>query len=1231
MADAEDPMKMHFIYDANMQSIGTESSGEQRTIVAGLRDSRPAKDVTANEALLDLQRKLYGPEDPSVAETLDWLAVRHEARQDFEAARRAREESYRLKRQTMGEGHWIVTDARLALENVQTLARLGDVQRRYYTHGLGVWNRARYRIRHSNLAEAMPAMQGALAAMRKALGDRHPRYADGLLELGELLRVQGDLIGSEPLLTMALALRREMLSENHPATARAAFALGKLKADQGRFVESEELIRPASRRLEALLGPRHPDFVDTLDELASVCLKRGKYAESRAAIDLALRTASTDRGDRLVHRVGILAALEGAVGNHAEARRVLERIIQMWEEAAKPARDRYLAGAAEPSQARRWSELFDESLMAPPERLAVLNTLARSLRDAGDYAGSKALMERVLSLHYDMPRTEQDRLRVSIDGPRGLSRRHPLYAERLQDLAELCLALGDFDRAASLFEQAATLTEELLGPEHPQYALRLSGRARVLAARRDLDGARRDAERALALAREAWGEGHPVTTEAARSLARIHLMRGEPGAAKSLLYDQFAATRAAERQSHPDQPGLLSDLADVLITLGETDAARPLLDRALELNDSLLGRDHPSTGAILDRLCLWHQAKGDRENARKAALRALELGERYLSRNLSGLSERETLAALGELRRSLASLLDLDGGAGVYQHLINWKGVALSASRRALVVDPGQQELVLELNRARARIQEFYYTFPRGPDADDFARDFRELVERRARLEAELGKAAGREPRMIRPESVAGVLPVGTALVDLFRYTHRPFDPGAHSTRSQDRYVAFVVRPDSPPRRVDLGPAELIDGLIQRWRQRVEFPGSDLGTVGAELARVVWKPLVPALGGVTSVVVSPDGDLGFLPWGVLPDEAPEGYLIERFAFGTIVSARQLVEQAKSSVAAATGGELLVVGGIDYDHSSAPSGHAATAPGAAPGPGGSSGRPPSAPAQRGAALARSAPIQASQLNFTGLPRTGKEIDDIAGFFRETKLGALKSFSGPDATKSQIVEALPGKRYIHLATHGYFAPPGTRSALSPEDPAGIIRPYEGMSPSSARGYFPGLLTGLVFAGANSPPRNHLTAAADPGFGVMTADEVAGLNLSACELAILSACQTGLGKVAGGEGVLGLQRAFHQAGARTVVASLWTVDDAATQELMTMFYENLWQKKLPSLEAMRQAQLSLLRGEHNSHPAIRRGPGSVVKSDARNQAKPSSARPNRAEPRLWAGWVVSGSAGR
>jgi CHAT domain-containing protein/tetratricopeptide (TPR) repeat protein len=1223
LAAAREPGTLRMRYDEYFHPIGSDGDGDQLDLVVGLSDGRSDKDVAANEALLAMQRAVLGQDHPSVAETLDWLAERHERRVQYDPARRVRREALDLKRRLLGEGHWEVIEARLALENVERLAELDALDLANYRQGQMLWKRADSALERGQLEEAFDRMQTALSAYRKALGEKHPRYADGLVRLGDLLRVQGDLIGAEPLLAMGLQLREETFTNRHPATVRARFVLGKLKVDKGQYARGEELISSASVDFEALFGPKYPDYISTLEELASVYLKRGKYREARTAIERAMELAPSGRLDEMTRRLNLLAQVLNAVGEHANARRQIESVAKFYPGRPKfedhplvksylQAGDTVKAKQAFENAVKMWEE------NTAPELADALSTLARSLRDAGDYAGAKLLMERVLGVHYQDPQGDAAKARGFLDGPKGLSRRHPLYAARLQELAELLLGLGDLDRASPLFDQALALTEELLGPEHPQCALRLIGKARVLAARHDLDGARRVAERALALSSEAYGEGHFVTTEAARILARIHLSKGEPALARTLLASQVEAARAASRDAHPDQPGLLAELAAAQIAVGDIDQARPLLDRALALNASLVGPDHPSHAAILDHLVLWQMAKGNTGGAREAATQALKVRENYLVRNITALSERELLAALGELHTSLSSLLSLDSGSNTvqedYGHLVSWKGVTLSAgiARRESTAGPELRERVAELNRARSRIQQFYYAFPQGQEAEDSSREFRELIEQRARLEAELARVTVWQPERYSPERVTLALPAKTTLVDLFRFSHMSYDPRTHTVRSEFRYAAFVLRQGKPPTRIDLGPAEPIERLVDLWRQRAQARGSDPTAVGIELAARVWKPLVSALGDATSIILAPDGPLGLLPWGALPDETPGSYLLERFTFGMVISARQLVELSTPEEKTRAAAGLLVVGDVDYDRTDDILRSADTH---------------TALAQRAETGVRSAPVKADQLNFGRLAKTREEIDAIAGLFRIKQTGIVRELSGARATKVRLGELLPGNRYVHLATHGYFAPPGTRSALSPADPEALVRPFEGASPSLVRGYFPGLLSGLVFAGANAPPRNPYSATLDTSFGVVTAEEMAGFDLSGCELAVLSACQTGLGKLTDGEGVLSLQRAFHLAGAKTVVASLWTVDDDATQRLMAQFYDNLWGKNLAPAEAMRQAQLSLLRGESGASTPLERGPGAVVPSTVRDRARKPSSWPERRELGLWAGWVVSG----
>jgi CHAT domain-containing protein/tetratricopeptide (TPR) repeat protein len=348
-------------------------------------------------------------------------------------------------------------------------------------------------------------------------------------------------------------------------------------------------------------------------------------------------------------------------------------------------------------------------------------------------------------------------------------------------------------------------------------------------------------------------------------------------------------------------------------------------------------------------------------------------------------------------------------------------------------------------------------------------------------------------------------------------------------TRSYDAFVlrAAEGEPGWSAAWVELGDADALDRLLDDYVAGLRSRGKGHREIGEQLRARLWKPVEAALADCRMAILIPDGRLAQVPWAALPGRRAGSYLLEDYAlaqapYGQHV-ARLLMEPAPQ------GDGFLLVGGIDY------------------GPAGKWGY---------------------------LKGTAAEVAELYKLKPGPKTLRL---AGASATKSRLRELLPGRRYVHMATHGAFLDSG---------PQRDNRPAPGRDSSSAGALFdvtarnPLLLSMLVLAGANRPAPTDAQGLPVGSDSFLTAEEVMGLDLTRTEMMVLSACQTGAGKVKGGEGVFSLQRAFQVAGARSVVATLWSVDDEATRKLMARFYENLWGKKMTKLEALRQAQLWLLR---------------------------------------------------
>jgi CHAT domain-containing protein len=227
----------------------------------------------------------------------------------------------------------------------------------------------------------------------------------------------------------------------------------------------------------------------------------------------------------------------------------------------------------------------------------------------------------------------------------------------------------------------------------------------------------------------------------------------------------------------------------------------------------------------------------------------------------------------------------------------------------------------------------------------------------------------------------------------------------------------------------------------------------------------------------------------------------------------------------------------------------------------------------------------------------LPFSREEVLRIATHFESPKLAL-----GATPTRKWTLDMLAESEVAHLATHGIG-----RSTVR----------NLGQGNSPLLGEAPFLGSGLLLAGASARQADLLTAAT-----------VASLKLPQLKLVVLSSCESGV--TAGSEAAYALPRAFHLAGCQTVVSTQWPVDDLATSVLMQLFYANLVAEQMKPAEAMRQAQLTVLRypGRLDELAKLR---GPDFTQAAKRLNKNAGTKAKIASPRLWAGFIVSHGGGR
>jgi len=1172
------------------EHAGTATSlGRMGTVLFRSGDYAAAE--SAHLRALAVRERVLGPDHPDVAASLNDLAGVRWEQDDYAEARRLMERCLRIREQALGPNHSDTATSRNNLGMV--LKATGDLEgaRALYERALAVREEVLgpdhpdVAASQNNLAgllekmgereEARALYERALAIQEKALGPEHPDVAMTLNNLGLLLKRGGDYEGALALGRRALAIWEKRLGPEHPDVAIALNVVASLMKRSGDHTGARAHYERALAIRVAVLGPEHSGVAAVLNNLAIVCWEAGDYLAARVMYERALAVMEKVYGpghERTSRVRSNLAILLKETGDYEGAREILEGVLAARELNLGPDHTRVatalsnLAGLlrrmGEFSRAlemwERARAIWTEALGPEhPEVLAVLGNLALLAKETGDYATARTLGERVLAVR-----------------ERTLGPEHAKTAGTLNNLAGLYEDMGERDKARALYERALAAREKALGPEHPDTGRVLCNLSIVRRGQGDLAEARQLNERCLGILEEALGPEHASVASA------------------------------------------LDNLALVLERSGDLKAAARANDRALAIKEKALGPLHPKVaGARLTRALLLAES-GRRKEAFEEAVLVEEASREHLSLTARGLSERQALRYASVRDTGLDLALSLCGeGAGeagrAWDALVRSRALVLDemAGRRAGGGEVPSQE-TRELNSSRRRLADLLVRGPGEGSPEEYreqvaaARDEMEKTERVLARESAAYRqreAAGRAGL----EEVAAALPEGWALAAFARYGR--WSPGKEgegrsSGELMPSYLAFVLpRSGGGPVVVPLGRASEIDALVTAWAGEVTPRGSmtrrapgeaeaAYREVGEALRRAVWDPLAASLEGAEGVFLVPAGTLHMVAFAALP-VGEDRYLFEEGPMLHHLSAeRDLVALREPE---AWKGGLLALGGPAFDE---PSLFAAL-----------ERRPKKAGGEAPVQVAslevfrgtRSECGDFRDLRFEPLPGSRREAREVTGLWKQARrsggedglpsgLGPAVRFEGAAASEAAFKENAQGKRVLHLATHGFFlggrcpvaGARSTRGFSLPSKPGKEERP-------PASGENPLLLSGLAFAGAN-----HREAAVEgEEDGVLTAEEIAALDLSGVEWAVLSGCGTGLGRVQDGEGVLGLRRAFQVAGAGTLIMSLWEVDDRATREWMRALYQARFLEGLGTAGSMRRASKKVLKARRakgeSTHP--------------------------------------------
>lgn len=725
------------------------------------------------------------------------------------------------------------------------------------------------------------------------------------------------------------------------------------------------------------------------------------------------------------------------------------------------------------------------------------------------------------------------------------------YNGVLNNQALVLQNLGQLERSEKIFKKIKALDSAAIGTSHPDYAITLANLGQLLAQ----EGKFNEAEGALKTALDIQKKNKEANTisygKKLHNLARVYTSAGQPDKAIPILKQSLEIFRKNLGENNPQYAANLYSLGNAYWKAGKDSEAIKYLKQSASIRAKVLGKKHPHYAESVLKIAefQWYQ-----KQLNEASQSFGEVFDNYyfqIDETFPGLTEEEktqfyytSIKDGFEKFNSFASMFGKESPqlvGNLYNYHINTKGAIIVATEKVkkAILGSGDSTLINLFQNWQEQKEAIARSYSQNVDQihlDSLLKKANELEKELSRRSSVFENHFNRT--LYAWQDIQQKLKPGEAAIEIVRF--KKYSPEAGGKFTEHVNYAFLILTPQTSKNPELiildRGTDLENKFLKFYHNNIQYQLDD-----AYSYKNYFEPVADLLKkhNATRLYVSADGVYNQVNLNTIRNPFTQKFLVDEYDINLVTNTVELLNPEVQTI---TSAKSTLIGFPKFNLEKQGETLVAQA---------GQKRGTTRGLTRGMrGLLR---LMRGEEGISELPGTQKEIQEISKLFPTTPEIYLAHEASEDITKQ-----VDNPTFLHIATHGYF--------LADDETLGNGESQYVTNPL--------LKAGLILAGAENFIRTGEPVNNAGDDGILTAYEAMNLKLEGTQLVVLSACETGLGEVKNGEGVYGLQRALRLAGTKSVVMSLWSVDDDATQELMSTFYTELM-KSGDQHESFRTAQ--------------------------------------------------------